>query len=350
MPRERTRLFLEIAAFVVVAALVVAFAVRRGSTPERTTEHRFMMGTIVAITVFADDAEPWRDAVESAFREIERVEALTTRYAPSSEVSRVNARADGVEGPAAGEDMAIDVELASLLDRALRVAEASGGAFDPTVGPLVDLWPLDEMVALPETGAIEDALDRVDHARVGVDTAAGLLAIPPGFAIDLDGIAKGYAVDRAIDALREHGIEAALVDAGGDIGLLGASPSARGWRVGVKHPREEGILGVVTLSEGSVATSGDYQRYVTIDGVRYHHLLDPATGYPTRGVLSVTVIAPRATEADAFATAVFVLGPERGLALVEASDGVEAVIVTGVDTVGEVLVSEGLRGRFTRKP
>ena len=138
----------------------------------------------------------------------------------------------------------------------------------------------------------------------------------------------------------------AILDAGGDLRFLGEPPGGGPWTVGIKHPREDGLLGVVTVDGGSVATSGDYQHYFEVDGVRYHHILDPATGYPARGVMSVTVLTERCMDADAYATAVFVLGARRGMRLVERLDGVEAVIVTGEDAVDEVLLSSGLEGRY----
>jgi thiamine biosynthesis lipoprotein len=187
----------------------------------------------------------------------------------------------------------------------------------------------------------------VGWEAVRVDTAGGVLSVLPGTAIDLDGVAKGYAVDRATAALERMGVESGVVDAGGDVGFAGASPDPAGWRVGIKHPRRDGLLGVLRLDGGGVATSGDYQRCVFVDGVRYHHILDPGTGHPAGGMMSVTVCASRCMDADALATAVFVMGAERGMALVERTPGVEALVVTSDgDAMGEVLLSTGLVGRF----
>ena len=145
-------------------------------------------------------------------------------------------------------------------------------------------------------------------------------------------------------------IETGVVDAGGDVGFAGTPPGADGWRVGIQHPRQDGLLGVALLDGGGIATSGDYQRYAVVDSIRYHHILDPATGYPSRGVMSVTVATERAVDADALATAVFVLGPDEGLALIERTPGAEAVLVTGdADSVGRVLVSSGLKEKFVEQ-
>jgi len=341
----RKRLALELAAFLVVVALIVTFAARRRSDSDRHVDHRFMMGTIVSVTVLTPDAEEGRAAIDAAFDEIARIEALTTRYSEDSEIARLNARVEGfVAEP-------VSREVAEIVWRSLAVARASAGAFDITVTPLVDLWRLnDEDFSIPGESAIDAALRSVDWSAVQVDTATLTMTVLPGTTLDLDGVAKGYAVDRAVALLEEMGIETGVVDAGGDVGFVGTPTAADAWRVGIKHPRQDGLLGVVELSGGGIATSGDYQRYALVDGVRYHHILDPATGYPARGVMSVTVASERAVDADALATAVFVLGPDEGLALIERTPGAAAVVVTGDgDSVGRVLVSSGLGERFVEQ-
>ncbi len=341
----RKRLALEVAAFLVVVALIVTFAARRRSDSDRHVDHRFMMGTIVSVTVLTPDALAGRAAIDAAFDEIARIEALTTRHAYDSEVSRLNARVEGFVGES------VSREVAQIVSRSLVVARASAGAFDITVTPLVDLWALnDEDFSIPGESAIAAALRSVDWSAVQVDTASRTMTVQPGIAIDLDGVAKGYAVDRAVAVLEAMGIETGVVDAGGDVGFVGTPPDADVWRVGIKHPRQDGLLGVVLLDGGGIATSGDYQRYSLVDSVRYHHILDPATGYPARGVMSVTVATERAVDADALATAVFVLGPDEGLALIERTPGAAAVVVTSNgDSVGRVLVSSGLKERFVEQ-
>jgi thiamine biosynthesis lipoprotein len=332
---SRRRLVIEIVAFAAVLALVF-FLSRRAQGPDSVDEHRLAMGTLVSVAVFGAEADGARSAIEAAFDEVARVEALTTRYGSEGAIALLNRRGGG----------AASLDAARVIARSLVVSEVTGGAFDITVAPLVDLWVFGDGAALPEHSEIRRALEHVDYRRVVVDTTDPDVALPSGAAVDLDGIAKGYAVDRAVAVLRAGGAEAAIVDAGGDVGLLGRSPRPGGWRIGVKHPRLEGLLGVLKLDGGSVATSGDYQRCAFIDGTRYHHVLDPSTGYPARGVISVTVTAERCVDADALATAVFVMGARDGLAFVEATDGVEAIIVSGEEEVEDVLVSSGLRDRF----
>ncbi len=342
MNPERRRLLFQVLTLLFVIALIVTFAIRqRSSAPPRMDERRLLMGTVVSVSVFGGEVEANREAVEAAFQEMAKVESLATRYSARSEISRINARAVG------DDTLVIDREIALVLARALEIAAMSGGAFDPTIAPLVDLWSFDEDASVPDSARLVAARTLVDYTRVEVDAASGRLTIPASYAIDLDAIAKGYAVDRAISVLTEHGVDAALVDVGGDIRFLGASPRDDGWRVGIQHPRGDELLGVLELEGGSVATSGDYQRYTFIEGARYHHILDPSTGYPARGVMSVTVTAGTAMDADALATAVFVIGAHAGMVLIELLPGVETIIVRGGEEMGEVSVSSGLREAFT---
>ncbi|MFH1864261.1 MAG: FAD:protein FMN transferase, partial [Candidatus Eisenbacteria bacterium] len=312
MALDRKRLALEVAALLVVVALIVTFATRNRGDSGRHVDHRFMMGTIVSVTVLTPDADAGRAAIEAAFDEIARVEALTTRYSDDSEISRLNALSDGYTGEH------VSREVAEVVGRSLAIAEVSSGAFDITVAPLVDAWTLPGgELAPPDESRIREALLHVDWSAVHADTAFRTMTVEPGTELDLAGVAKGYAVDRAVAALRRAGVGAGIVDAGGDVGFVGTPPDPGGWRVGIKHPRTDGLLGVVVLDGGSVATSGDYQRFAMVDGVRYHHIFDPSTGYPARGVMSVTVAPELAVDAAALATAVFVLGPEDGMELIE---------------------------------
>jgi len=343
MKSDRKRLAFEIAALLVVVLLIVVYITRRGQETDGVVEHRFAMGTVVSVTVTAPDAATRNAAVAAAFAEVERVEALTTRYSNDSEISRLNSIAGGYNGEP------VDPDVARLLALSLEVAAESEGAFDITVAPLVELWPLDEEGFVPPDEAdLAAALGSVDWRAVQVDAGTNTASARPGTRLDLAGVAKGYAVDLAVAALERTGAVTGMVDAGGDIGFAGKPPHEDGWYAGIKHPREDGLLGVLRLDGGSVATSGDYQRFATVDGVRYHHILDPATGWPARGLVSVTVAAESAATADALATAVFVMGAERGMALVERTAGAEALIATADgDEVGEVLLSSGLEERFT---
>lgn len=338
MNASRKAIAFEVAALVVVLALIAVFTLRRDGVA-RVDEDRLMMGTIVSVTAYVDDAEDGEALVEEAFAAMNRVEGLTTSYSDSSVVATINA------GASAGEMIHIVPEVAMVIARSCHISKLTGGAFDITIAPLMRLWDFDE-AAIPDGRELAAAAELVDYSRIFVHGASGAFRMPDGMALDLDAVAKGHAVDRGVNALRAGGVSGCVVDAGGDIGFHGEPPDGLPWRVGIKHPREDGMIGTLELDGGAVATSGDYQHFVMVDGERYHHILDPDTGMPSRGAISVTAIASTAMDADALATAIFVLGPTRGMAFVEGVDGAEAVIITGDVEVDDVLVSSGLRDRF----
>jgi len=288
---------------------------------------QYLMGTLVEIQA-PDDG-----AITAAFREIARVERLTAK-AGEGELARLNRAAHS--GP-----VEVSEELFNLLEEALRYRELTLGKFDISLGKLIDLWGFGSEEEAPHVPAEEEIAPLLAGREVILDKDKRTVRLGPNAELDLGGIAKGYAVDRAIEVLKEHGVSSALVDAGGDIRVLGRK-RGRPFRIGVQHPRKEAeVLGIVELAGGrAIATSGDYERYFTEDGVRYHHILDPATGRPARGSISATIIAPTALEADALATGVFVLGPEAGLALIERLPEVEGIIV---DPEGRIYRSSGLK-------
>jgi thiamine biosynthesis lipoprotein len=261
-----------------------------------------------------------------------RTDELMSTYKPESQLSQLNEH--GFERP-----VVLDPGIIEVVERALEMSRISGGAFDVTyasVGYLYDYRahrrPTDDQIAA--------ALPGVDYRQVEVDAAASTIRfLRQGVRIDLGGIAKGYAVDRAIEKLRALGIDHAMVNAGGDTRLLG-DRRGKPWIVGVRDPRNEGRLVTrLPLENEAISTSGDYERYFEEDGIRYHHILVPGTGRAAREVRSATVIGRDATLTDALSTTVFVLGVERGMELVARMAGVEAVIV---DAEGRLYYSSGL--------
>ncbi len=345
MNASRTRTVWQIAAVVLIVLLMVIFAVRKGNEPRRLTEHRLLMGTIVQITAIDPDEDVLRGAIDEAFAAIAHLDSVATRFSPDSAVEGINSRSPSEERTY------IDLDVSTIISRSQAISLMTGGAFDITVASLVDLWTFDEGVDLPSDAEIREALSVVGYEQIRLHPTSGALTLATDVHIDLDGIAKGRAVDRAYAMLRTAGVDAAVIDAGGDVRMLGLPPEGGSWRIGLKHPRQDGLLGVLSLGDESVATSGDYQRFMIKDGVRYHHILDPSTGFPARGVMSVTIVTKRCEDADALATAVFVMGARRGMRFVERTDGVEAVIVTGSeegDEIEEILISSGLEGRFER--
>jgi thiamine biosynthesis lipoprotein len=293
---------------------------------------------MVEITALGSDREKLNEAVEAAFSEIERVGRLMSGHREDSDVSRIN-RAAG-HGP-----VAVDPEVFELISRSLDISERSGGAFDITVAGLFGLWSMDP--DNPRVASEEEIAERmplISWKKVILDRENRAVGLEEsGMRIDLGGIAKGYAVDRAIAALEDHGVTTALVNAGGDLRALGTH-GRRHWRVGVQDPRNRGmIIGRISVMGMAMATSGDYEKFIEVDGKRYCHILNPATGAPASACRSVTVITQTAWTADALATAVFVLGPKKGMALVEKTDGVEAIII---DSKGGIEESSSVKNRI----
>lgn len=319
----------KIVAEVGLTILLLAIVVGCGGKYSTYKESRIVMGTVVEITVTHSEEALARRAMEKAFGELERLEGMLSSHLPGSEVSLVNSRAGG-------EEVKVSGELLSLLALAMEVSRGSGGAFDVTVGPLVELWQFDTGGKVPPPEELEAVLRLVGFERVVLNRERGTVRlVSEGMKIDLGGIGKGYAVDSAARLLFEEGIENAIIDAGGDLRLLGHRPGKDFWRIGIRHPRDPARLLVsLDLAGRAVVTSGDYERFFMAGGKRYHHVLDPATGLPAELCQSVTVIAGDAASADAYATAAFVLGPERGLDLLRRLPGVEGIVV---DREGEVL-------------
>jgi len=267
---------------------------------------RLLMGTTVEILVDGADTARLESAVAAAFAEMERLDRLLSRYRDDSDVARLSQSEGGAT---------VAAETAEVIALGLDVARRSDGAFDLGLGQLNDLWGLDqESPSIPTASAIAAALTGTGPAALSLD-GLQVSKHSPQLQIDLGGIAKGFVVDRAIAVLRKAGVTSGAVNAGGDMFLLGERPQ-RPWRIGIQHPRQQGdVLEAVQISDRAVVTSGDYERFFEQDGVRYHHLFDPQSGLPARSCQSVTIIADNVALADALATAVFVLGPQRGLAL-----------------------------------
>lgn len=265
------------------------------------------MGTVVQISLYdpGRSRADKKEAIRRAFRAIEGMERVASRQKATSELSRLNRKSGGAAVP-------VSPTLFHILRQSLRVARESGGAFDPTVGPLLELWGFGgDSLRLPSAKAIRSVLPLVDFHKVLLDSPTVRLAIP-GMRLDLGGIAKGTAIDRAMDTLLSLGFRDVMIDAGGDLGIHSSGATRGRIRVWIRHPRKSGaFFAYFCQDSGAVATSGDYEQFFVQEGKRYHHLLNPVTGYPDSDLISVTVVAPRAELADAMATAAFVMGWNR---------------------------------------
>lgn len=297
------------------------------------------MGAQVVVTAWAADEAVADDAFDAVFAEFDRLDALLSVWKPASDALRINAAA----GKAPVE---VSRETIEILQAAQRVSAWTGGKFDITFGALSDVWKFDhdQDNRVPPRADIVARLPLVDHHRVVVDATSGTAFVArPGMRIHLGGIGKGYAVDRAVAMLRAYGIRDFMVQFGGDLYVSGR-PGGGPWRLGINDPRGQAddSFATLELSDATLSTSGDYERFFIHDGTRYHHLLDPDTGQPARGSRSVTIVVGSAMLADALSTGVFIMGPHDGMALVERLPDVEAVIVSADNAV---LISSGLRGR-----
>ena len=307
-----------------------------GQPGERyVTEMRELLGTFVTVKVHtgAVGEKKTSAAVAAAFDEASRLQGLLDAHSPESEVSRISALP-------AGGSAEVSPATAEALAAALSLAERSGGAFDPTVGPLVRRYK--EMMIpgvaprLPEEATLARWLSKVGHRRLGIEGRAVTAKEP--VELDLGAIAKGFVVDRMVGVLRDVGARHVLVDAGGDVRVCGGKAEGTAWQIGVEHPRVRGsaLVGRIELRDGAVATSGDKQQYFETEGRRYSHIVDPRTGLPVSGpVGSVSVVAPTCTEADGLATTLTVLGPEEGAKLLEGRTGLGAMFIL-VDEEGAV--------------
>lgn len=307
---------------------------------ERMAETGFMdfgMNTEITHMVFGENAQAALDSVKA---ELVRLEHKLSRFIPGSEISRIN-------GSAGKEAVKISAETYAVLSEAIRFSEISLGLFDITVGPLVDLWDYKHASEAPGEARIRKVLPFIHNRGLELDSRAGTAGLRGARqSIDLGGIGKGYAGDRCMEILRENGVASAFISIGGNVSTLGSKPDGSPWRVGIRHPRQDGcLLGVVEVAGKAVVTSGDYERYfIDREGKRRHHILNPATGYPAEsGLISVTVVADSGMTADALSTLIFVAGMEKGLAYLEQFPGAEAVMV---DHLGRVAVTQGLRESF----
>ena len=315
--------------------LLIFFLLGCSKGPRLRGESRFLLGTVVEITVGKESSEKAQRAIKAAFPRIKRIENLMSIYKEGSEVSSLNREA----GKSA---LKVSPEVFEVIKKSLYYSEISEGAFDITVGVLEEAWGFeDKEYRLPPAEELRRDLRLVNYKDILLDEERETIRFrKKGMKIDLGGVAKGYAVEEAIKELRKEGVRKALVNAGGDIQGMGE----REWKIGLKHPLKKGeILTTLKLRNQAVATSGDYEKFFFKEGRRYHHLIDPRTGKPAQGSMSVTILAPGATIADILATAVFVLGPSKGMELIEKLENVEGIIVT---SEREIKISSGLKGRI----
>jgi len=304
------------------------------------------MGTLFTIILYSPDEAKARAASNAAFRRIAGLEEMMTDYDPESELMQLCAKPVGRPVPVSGE-------LFQLLQKSQRLAKLSNGAFDVTVGPAVRLWRrARRREALPDPDLLARALAAVGWRKLKLDARNKSVTLSsPNMQLDLGGIGKGYAADKALEVLQSHGIPRALVAASGDIVVGDPPPERRGWRVGIgaMGKSQNELARNLVLRNKAISTSGDTAQFVEIGGKRYSHIVDPRTGIGLTERLQVSVVARHATDTDSLATAVSILGVERGLALVESQRGAEALIVCKHGERTETFESPGF-GKLARSP
>lgn len=283
------------------------------------------MGTLFTIKVYAVDEAAAVAGKDAALAKVARLDRMMTDYDPDSELMRLCQRP-------AGEPVHVSEELFAILQESQRVAELTDGAFDVTVGPVIRLWRRARRAeTLPTPEQLARARRSVGWRNLKLDAAAGTVTLQTAhMQLDLGGIAKGFAADQALAELRRHGLNRALVAASGDIAVGDPPPGQRGWRVEVGGLRNTGRATprILLLANAAVSTSGDAEQFVEIGGKRYSHIVDPRTGIGLTERWQVSIVAPHAAQTDAFATAVSVLGKERGLRVVASQPGMGAMIAT----------------------
>jgi thiamine biosynthesis lipoprotein len=299
------------------------------------------MGTVIEITLVGVEEEAANKAALQAFQEIKRIEHLMSPWIDSSDVTRIN--------QSAGKGwVKVSQETLRVIKKAREISELSGGGFDITVGPLTQLWRMARERGIPPPAEeLKQKLGLVNFRNVMIDQEEKVFLKKRGMSIDLGGIAKGYAVDRAFEVLRTLGYKNLIVNAGGDL-RVGGSKLDQPWSIGIQDPRSsEKIMATVTISDSAIATSGDYEKFFIYQGKRYHHIFNPKDGLPSDGCQSVTIICKEGMVADALATAVFVLGPEKGYVLCQKLKGVDCLIV---DKEGKIILAPGLKSRISFNP
>ncbi len=346
--KNRRDTLVVIAVVVALGALAVFLVIllNPGYSKEPYRRQEYVLDDYVTIVAYGKNQSQVEGAVDAAFQELFRVEALADRYDPESEISRVNASA-------ASGAVVVSDDLWEMFATGMELYEASGGLFDITVGPLVDVWDVigrgEHGDAPPTEEEIKRAMESVGADMLVLDEAAHSVSFSrEGMIVDLGGLAKGYSLDRAEEVLLARGVESGIIDMISTSLTLGDKPGAAGgpnWQIAISNPRGEDYLATFSFpGRNYISTSGDNQRYFDYGGVRYHHIIDPRTGYPARGAIAVTTLGARnGAWADAMSTAAFIMGYPDGLKWVEGLDS-EALMV---DPEGYVHITPGLEPSLT---
>ena len=304
-----------------------------GAEETPVTRQIIAMDTAMSFSLYGENGD---EAVQAMVEEVQRLEGILSRTDSFSEIGFLNRMP--------GQSVEVGEEVTALLERARTFTETTGGAFDITIAPVVEAWGFTtDSYQVPEAAVLTELLGTMGMEHVHVDGATAML--DTGTQVDLGGIAKGYASDKVAELLREKGVEKAILTLGGNVYGIGTKPDGEKWEVALANPLDANdYCGLISIEDQAVVTSGGYQRYFEENGKKYHHIIDPATGYPAEsGLLSVTIISESGMEADVLSTALFVMGLEDALEYWQKNGGFEAIFIT---EAGEVIATEGADACF----
>ncbi|MDF0715952.1 FAD:protein FMN transferase [Muricauda sp. 334s03] len=294
-----------------------------------------LMGTRFEITVVAPNEEIGYINIDEAVSEIKRIEEIISSWDKDSETSLINKNA-GIK------PVKVSRELLNLIERSIKISEITDGAFDITYASMDEIWKFDgTMDKVPSEEKIKQSVSKVGYQKIQLDQENQTVYLPEkGMCIGFGAIGKGYAADKAKDLLVSKDVKGGIINASGDLTTWGTKVTGEKWLVGIANPlSKDKVFSWLPIIESSVATSGNYEKYIILDGKKYSHIIDPRTGYPTRGISSVSIFAKQAELCDALATAVFIMGRDVGLHMINQIDGVEAVIV---DAENKIQKSSGI--------
>jgi len=294
-----------------------------------------MMGSRFDIAVVADDAASGNEYIDAAIDEISRIEKLISSWDPNSQTSRINKNAGQ-------KPVVVDTELYQLIERALNISKMTDGAFDISYASMDRIWKFDgSMTKMPSKDIIAASVAKVGFVNVLLNKENKSVFLKnKGMKIGFGAIGKGYAADKAKALLQAKGVQAGIINASGDLNAWGMQPDGTEWKVAITNPlNKEKVFAWMPIKNSSVVTSGNYEKFVKFDDVRYAHIIDPRTGYPSKGIISVSVFAPSAELADALATSLFVMGKDVGLHFIEQLPKIECIII---DTNNKIITSSGI--------
>ena len=308
-------------ALLFILALVTTFNLHAAQQPYKRTLK--LMGSRFDITVVADNEAQGEAYIDWAVGEITRIEKLISSWDPNSQTSAINANAGK-------KPVKVDRELIERIQRAIAISKLTDGAFDISYASMDKIWKFDgSMTAMPDAQTITNSVEKVGFQNIVIDSEASTVFLKKeGMKIGFGAIGKGYAADKAKQLLIEKGVSAGIINASGDMNTWGKQTNGNPWKVAITNPLDKNkVFALLPIVNSAVVTSGDYEKYVTFNGTRYAHIIDPRTGYPATGIISATVFAPKAELADALATSVFVIGIEVGLNRINQLPGIECIIV-----------------------